>query len=195
MAIQFTEANHKYTSIDPTDLTHWVSATSFISLFKPKFDKEGIAAKVAKKRGSKWYGLAPEEIITIWEEEATRATDLGTWYHNQRESELLACRTIDRDGRQIPIIAPHKDGELKLASEQRLAEGVYPEHMIYLRSAGLCGQADRVEVIGNRIDLYDYKTNKEIKMKGFTTWDGITKKMLGPCAHLDDCNFNHYALQ
>lgn len=195
MALQFTEENHKYTSIDPTDNTVWMSATTFVGMFKKPFDKEGIAAKVSKKRGSKWFGLEPERIIQIWEEEATRATDLGTWYHGQREEELLQCEVIRRDGRDIPIICPRKDGDVKIASDQRLVEGIYPEHLIYLRSAELCGQADRVEVIGNRIDLYDYKTNKEIKVKGFTSWDGAVTKMLGPCSHLDDCNFNHYALQ
>ena len=67
--------------------------------------------------------------------------------------------------------------------------------MVYLKSAGLCGQADRVEVINGIVDIYDYKTNKEIKATGYTNWEGITDKMLHPVANLDDCNLNHYALQ
>jgi hypothetical protein len=67
--------------------------------------------------------------------------------------------------------------------------------MVYLRSAGICGQSDLVEVVNGKVNIIDYKTNKEIKMKGFTNWEGITEKMLLPVNSLDDCHFNHYALQ
>ena len=72
---------------------------------------------------------------------------------------------------------------------------MYPEHMVYLKSVGLCGQADMVEVVDGYININDYKTNKEIKEKGFTNWEGITSKMFKPINHLDDCNLIHYTLQ
>jgi hypothetical protein len=103
--------------------------------------------------------------------------------------------TIQRSGLELPIINPIEQDGIKIAPDQSLVPGIYPEHMVYLKSVGICGQADRVEVLQDTIDLFDYKTNKEIKTKGFTSWDGVTKKMLGPCSHLDDCNLNHYALQ
>ena len=46
-----------------------------------------------------------------------------------------------------------------------------------------------------KVNIIDYKTNKEIKMEGFTNWEGVTDKMLPPVDSLDDCHFNHYALQ
>ena len=67
--------------------------------------------------------------------------------------------------------------------------------MVYLKSIGLCGQADLVEVVNGYVNILDYKTNKEIKEKGFTNWEGITSKMYNPVNHLDDCNYNHYTLQ
>jgi hypothetical protein len=67
--------------------------------------------------------------------------------------------------------------------------------MVFLKSAGVCGQADRVEVIRDAVNIYDYKTNKEIKLEGFKNWEGITEKMLDPINHIDDCNYMHYALQ
>ena len=78
---------------------------------------------------------------------------------------------------------------------QKLEEGVYHEHLVYLKSAKLCGQADLVEIVNGYINITDYKTNKEIKTKGFTNWEGITNKMFRPVNHLDDCNLNHYNLQ
>jgi hypothetical protein len=64
-----------------------------------------------------------------------------------------------------------------------------------LKSAGVCGQSDRVEVVKGVVDVIDYKTNKEIKKNSFVNWEGKSQKMTGPLSHLDDCNFNHYALQ
>ena len=67
--------------------------------------------------------------------------------------------------------------------------------MVYLKSAKLCGQADRVEVVAGEVNIYDYKTNKEIKTKAYTNWEGVTNKLSGPLSHVDDCNLMHYALQ
>lgn len=193
MAIQFTAHDHKYTSIDSENID-WLSVTSFVKLFKEPFDQQAIAERSSKSRKSKWYGMKPEDILKAWNNETVRAVSLGSWYHDQRESEVIMCDNITRSGIALPIIRPLEQDGVKLAPDQNLTDGIYPEHMMYLKSAALCGQADRVEVIQGVIDLYDYKTNKEIK-KESSVWKGISKKMFGPCSHLDDCNFNHYALQ
>jgi len=195
MAIQFTASDHKYQSIDQNENIEWISVTSLISLLKKPFDKEETALKSSKNKRSKWYGLTPDEIIKIWDKSNTVAIDLGTWYHNQREEDIVSCDTIGRAGKDIIIIRPIEQDGVKLAPDQNLTEGIYPEHMVYLKSAGICGQADRVEVIGDTIDLYDYKTNKEIKLTAYTNWEGVTEKMLVPINHLDDCNYTHYSLQ
>lgn len=195
MAIQFTAADHKYQSIDQTENIDWISVTSVISLFKKEFDKQAVALKSSKSKKSKWYGMSPEEIISIWDKSNTTALELGTWYHNQREQDLLSCNTIGRLGKDISIYKPIEQDGIKLAPDQNLVEGIYPEHMVYLKSAGICGQADRVEVIQDTIDLYDYKTNKEIKLNGYTNWEGKVDKLLHPINHLDDCNYVHYSLQ
>ncbi|GAG40810.1 unnamed protein product, partial [marine sediment metagenome] len=128
--------------------------------------------------------------------ESERAMGLGNWYHDQREKDLLEFDTIERHGIEVPIVKPIEDNKgVKIAPEQKLSDGVYPEHLVYLKSAGLCGQADIVEVVDNKLYINDYKTNKEIKEKGFTNWEGITSKMFKPVNHLDDCNLNHYSLQ
>ena len=84
---------------------------------------------------------------------------------------------------------------VKIASDQKLEPGVYPEHLAYLKSAAICGQADLVTIVNGKVNITDYKTNKEIKEKGFTNWEGITSKMYKPLSHLDDCNLNHYNIQ
>jgi ATP-dependent exoDNAse (exonuclease V) beta subunit len=195
MAIIFKEDGHTYESIEEDNI-EWISVTSLVGKFKPKFDKEGQAKKSAKNKNSKWYGMTVEQILQAWDNETERAVTLGNFYHNQRESDMLDFKTIERNGTEVPIIKPLINDEgIKLAPEQKLSDGVYPEHLVYLKSVGLCGQADVVEIVDGYININDYKTNKEIKEKGYTNWEGITSKMFKPVNHLDDCNLNHYSLQ
>ena len=194
MIITFTPQNHKYSSIEP-DGIDWLSVTSFISNFKQPFDADTIAAKSSKNKKSKWYGMTPEAIKDAWKSEANRATSLGTWYHNCRERDICELSTMERQGYVVPVVKPIEKEGIKFSPNQKLQNGVYPEHMVYLKSAGLCGQSDLVEVINGEVHITDYKTNKEIKAEGYTNWEGITQKMLAPVSHLDDCNLNHYALQ
>jgi len=190
--LRFTPHDHKYVSDDNKD---WLSVTSLISQFKQPFDADAIAKKCSTSRKSKWYGMTPQEIKDAWKAEANRATTLGTWYHNQREADICEIENMERHGHTVPIFKPIEIEGIKYSPEQKLKDGVYPEHMVYLRSAGICGQSDLVEVINGQVHITDYKTNKEIKTEGYVNWEGISQKMLHPVSHLDDCHLNHYALQ
>ena len=199
MAIIFREDGHVYESLDENlekDKINWTSVTSFISKFKPKFDSDAVAKKSSKNKRSKWYGIKPTDIKNIWKKESERAIELGNWYHNEIEQRLLDCKTIEREGVEVPIIKPIIDSTgVKIAPDQKLTDGVYPEHFAYLKSACICGQADLVTIVNGRVNITDYKTNKEIKEKGYTNWEGVTSKMFKPLSHLDDCNLNHYNIQ
>lgn len=196
MSIVFNAVDHSYKSIDQENEISWYSVTTLISSLKKPFDAKITAAKVSKNAKSKWYGIDPKIIQEIWTNEAKRATDLGTFYHNQREDDLCSLASMEKEGVTIPVFKPLplKNG-IKHAPLQKLEPGVYPEHMVYLKSAGICGQSDLVEVVNGRVNIIDYKTNKEIKTESFRNWEGISEKMLDPVSNLDDCNFNHYALQ
>lgn len=195
MILRFTPQDHKYTSIKKEDERDWVSVTSFIGNFKQPFEADRIAEKSSKNKKSKWYGMTPEAIKDAWKSEANRATTLGTWYHNCRESDICALENMERHGFTVPVFKPVEIEGIKYSPDQKLTDGVYPEHMVYLKSAGLCGQSDLVEVVDGHVHITDYKTNKEIKAEGFTNWEGIVTKMMPPVSHLDDCNLNHYTLQ
>ena len=199
MPVIFKEEGHIYESLNEDlekDQIKWTSVTSFVGMFKPKFDAEAQSKKSSKNKRSKWYGLSPKKILEIWDNESKRAIGLGNWYHDEREKRLLEFSRIEREGTEVPIIKPIVDENgIKIAPKQKLLEGVYPEHFVYLKSAGLCGQADLVTIVNGKINILDYKTNKEIKQKGFTNWEGITSKMFNPLTHLDDCNLKHYNLQ
>ena len=193
--LRFTADDHKYTSIKKEDEKDWISVTSFIGQFKQPFESEKIALKCSKNKKSKWYGMSVKQIQDAWKAEANRATTLGTWYHNCREKDICDLHNMERHGYTVPIVKPIEIEGIKYSPDQKLKDGVYPEHMVYLKSAGLCGQSDLVEVINGEVHITDYKTNKEIKTEGFMNWEGIVQKMNSPVNHLDDCNLNHYALQ
>ena len=104
---------------------------------------------------------------------------LGNFYHNQREADMLDFKTIERNGIEVPIIKPIiDDNGIKVSPNQKLENGLYPEHLVYLKSVGLCGQADVVEVVDGVININDYKTNKEIKEKGFTKIVSLAPEVL-----------------
>jgi ATP-dependent exoDNAse (exonuclease V) beta subunit len=196
MSIVFNAAEHSYKSIDGAEGISWTSVTTLISSLKKPFDAKAVAARVTKNKKSKWHGIEPKIIEQIWKNEADRATTLGTYYHNQREADLCSFASIERDGVTVPVITPVEEIDgLKQAPLQKLDPGVYPEHMVFLKSAGVCGQSDLVEVVNGHVNITDYKTNKEIKTESFKDWEGVSEKLLMPVNNLEDCNFNHYALQ
>jgi hypothetical protein len=196
MSIRFNAKDHSYISIDASEKINWISVTTLISHFKKSFDAKTVALKVTKNKKSKWFGLDPKTIEEIWNNESDRATTLGTYYHNQREYDLCSLASIEREGITIPVFNPSGETDgIRVAPLQKLDPGIYPEHMVYLKSKGLCGQSDLVEIVNGRVNIIDYKTNKEIKKESFKNWEGLSEKLKDPIKHLDDCNYNHYALQ
>ncbi len=97
MSIVFNAKDHSYRSNDGSEI-NWISVTTLVSHFKIPFDAEKVAKKVCKNKRSKWYGYTPKEIVTIWNAESERAMSLGTFYHNQREADLCALASIEREG-------------------------------------------------------------------------------------------------
>jgi hypothetical protein len=195
MSIIFNAKDHSYKSLENENI-NWISVTTLVSHFKTPFDAKSTAEKVSRNKKSKWYGIEPKLIQEIWTNEANRSTELGTWYHNQREDDLCSLASIEREGVNIPVFKPSGDNNgIRLAPFQKLEPGVYPEHMVYLKSAGICGQSDLVEVVNGKINIIDYKSNKKIDMESYVDWEGKSKKMLPPIDNLDDCHFSHYALQ
>ena len=55
MSVIFKAENHSYKSKDPSEAITWTSVTSFVSLFKDKFDAIAVSKKVSKNKKSKWF--------------------------------------------------------------------------------------------------------------------------------------------
>lgn len=196
--IYFLDKDHKYVSHESDDdKIDWTSVTTLIEMFSEEFDEKKVAynCSTGKSKTKKYVGLSVNQILDLWSSENKRSTDLGSKYHLQKETKLISEHLQERDGLLYPVYPPIMHGEKKLSIPQRLTEGIYPEHMMYLKSAGICGQGDRLEIIKNFIDVYDHKTNKKLEFESYKNYQGKGKKMKSILSHLDDCNFIHYSIQ
>ena len=64
MTVIFKEDGHIYESLNEDlskDNVKWTSVTSFVGLFKPKFNAEKQAKKSSKNKRSKWSGIIIKE--------------------------------------------------------------------------------------------------------------------------------------
>lgn len=194
MAVKFYTEGHRYESIDLSNPIKWYSASRIPTFFKKEFDPK-MAEKCSVSKKSKWFGIDPIQIQEYWTAENLRATTLGTWYHEQQENKLLGLNSIKRYGKELPIFRPVWENGCKVAQNQKLIDGVYPELLAYLLSVGACGQFDDVTVCDGYVYLDDHKSNKDLKKPAYVNWERITEKMLAPLLHLEATKINEYALQ
>ncbi len=124
MAVKFIPESHEYVSIADGENIKWTSVTSLFGKLKQPFERDKIAAKSARHKKSKWYGMTPDEIKSAWDAEGARAIAVGNWYHDQREADLLSLNTIERYGKEIPIVQPLDEEGFKVAPRQRLKDGM-----------------------------------------------------------------------
>lgn len=190
MSLLFSDVGHRYYSTESD--TRYISVSTLVHALTPPFNKKEKAAKSSKRKPTeqypnKWFGIPPAEIIAAWDTENKRSTDLGTWFHKKMENSY-------KDNPKA--IFPQYDGQgNKVSSVQQFTPGIYLEPLIWLQSVGLSGQSDKVEIDNGYINITDYKSNKEIKTRGYENWEGIRTKMMPPLTHLEHCELIHYSLQ
>lgn len=195
MSVKFYPHNHTYESINTFDKITWTGVTSLISQFKEPFDENQQSLKASLNKKSKWYGLPPLDIQQHWKNENKRSTDLGTWYHNKQEQKLLGLEFTQRYGVTLPIVKSVFEDGYKIAPDQRLQDGLYPEHFVYLQSRGVCGQADEVIVTDGYVHIDDHKSNKDLMKPPYKDWRGVVKSFLPPLGHLAESKLEEYSLQ
>lgn len=193
--VKFYPHNHTYESVDEFEKIQWTSVTALVGMFVEKFDADAQALKSSLNKKSKWYGIHPTKIKEFWRNENKRAVDLGNWYHKHEENKLLGCDSVVRYGKSLNVIRPTFEKEIKIAPDQTLKDGIYPEHFMYLKTKGVCGQSDEVIVSNGFVNIDDHKSNKDLKKAPYKNWEGITKKLLSPLSHLPDCKLAEYSLQ
>lgn len=139
------------------------------------------------------------EILESWRINKEEACEHGSYIHSLMENSFYNKTNFDFNRFGF--------GELsgnylcnKNYYELDLENGVYPEFLMCCTSSDgqlrTAGQIDLLVKHGNDIVLVDWKTNKEIRKKGF--YDSGLKKnqtMKYPLNEIQDSNYWHYALQ
>lgn len=184
--VKFIEETHQYLTEDNREL---ISVSAFTEKFKKKIDWKAKAKSSAAKLRKQGISITAKDLLDKWEKKRVESAKIGTIYHSIRENELTSetediksCNYIGTEKWSIPIC------ELENNT-------IYPELMIYDFDYMICGQSDKVIVKNNAINIWDYKTDQEIKFKGWSSeWQSPTK-LLKPLEHLDECNGNIYSIK
>lgn len=188
--MKFFEEDHRYVNNSES----YISVSTLLKKLEPKKDWDEIVKKYAKKNN-----LTVAEVKAKWELEKDNSIVRGKKFHAVSEAKDLNSEfaAVFSDPSLSPraVFAPEIVDGVKIGGAQLLEEGIYPELLVWLNSLKIAGQIDRCEIINNTVNIIDYKTNKKIETSSFVNRLGVSEKMLPPCAHLDNCNFNKYALQ
>jgi len=184
---------------DETSKEKYTSGTTFIGGFHEKFDAPKIAANLIlnnTKYIELYKGYTPVEAILHLTNEWSQSAKIGTFIHSILERHLLGLPVLDNQktsayNNRIQTLVNAWDA---LALQERYAGWeINPEMIVFSDEYKIAGQSDLITINHDKkiFDILDYKTNKKgIERKAFKG-----KKMYPPIYNLEDCKFNHYALQ
>lgn len=179
--IQFDEESHTY-YCNNNVLT---STTTILSQYKEPFDTKNIAEKYALK-----HNLEVDEVIKEWDDKRISSAQKGTLLHRYLELKFASkmFTTDDElfsDGLKRIADLFYNDVEGKLIP-------IRAELVIGDEDFGIGGMIDKLfyNASVNEIQIWDYKTNKEI-----STYNKYKKRMINGLEHLHECEFNTYSLQ
>jgi hypothetical protein len=190
MRIYFKEDTHQYFNESGEE---YKSVSHIAKLLDKKDAKfwENVKKKKAKK-----LGISVDELTKEWDRKKKLGTEAGTILHLDRELELISSEFNYLDVIHKKAICPIEgDYKFSLPIEGLQNNTVYPELMIYDHEAKICGQSDKVIVTNNTIHIEDYKTDKSIDRRAYSSEFVEPEKLKAPVAHLDNCNFNVYSLK
>lgn len=179
------------------DHTYWcrglryLSATQVLDLFKNKFETEAKAKACEEK-----YGASAEVWKERWNETRDTSLDRGNTIHALQE-EITLSRGIEvHHGKTFPVPNPERYPEQTPLIH--LPDGVYTERLLFHHGYGIAGRTDRVAIETNikaRLAYVDdYKSNRIVRMHAYG-WPDRPEMMKHPISHLEDCSYNHFALQ
>lgn len=191
--IKYYDLPHKYYS-GAKELT---SATKFIGGFKHKFETEKLAEQYANRRG-----LNKDDVIADWDKKRDVSTIKGSAFHSYAEN-YWQNRIFPYDGQPsikqfgIDLIKENYDKCIEnfhkfYEDAKKNLVPVAMEVVVGDLDYGIAGMVDCLfwNKKSNELQIWDYKTNKEIKTK-----NDFGEKYKNPISHLDVCEINTYSLQ
>lgn len=154
------------------------SATGLVGKYFEPFNAQKIAKDLCENH-PKYEGMKPEELLKDWSMRGA----YGTRVHKEIESGLLydTKPTEEKSQYAIKWINEYTDN---------FKTSIKCEQIIYCKEWAVAGTID-VLVGDTEFEIIDWKTSKSINMSSFGGKMGNHKIT----EDIEDCNFNHYALQ
>jgi hypothetical protein len=182
----FNDKNEKYISV--SGLAH---------LLEEPVDWTEKAKNKSKNLKKEGIIKSYKELLAQWDKKRNLGSTAGTIIHDIRERELLNTQEPTFYNSKCKLIpCSFINGVKKSLSTKKLENNtVYPELIIYNHDYKICGQSDKVIVTNKTLHVHDYKTDEEIKRKGFSTKWTPPETLLPPVNHLQNCNFNLYSIK
>lgn len=170
------EETHTYYNPDKEDIKY-ISVSKILEHISPTFDPNGIIAQKIASRD----GVSVEEILAKWKKISVESLIRGKKIHSVLENYIKNKKYPD-DTQYEDLIDSFLDFNLKgkLVSEEKLSDDNH----------GIAGTIDLQEETKKHLNIFDFKTNKEIEFSS-----KYNEKMLHPITHLDNCSYNRYAIQ
>jgi hypothetical protein len=191
--IKYYDEPHRY-FIGEQELT---SGTTFVGLFKPKFDTEKMVVQSAKKKG-----VDPVDLLAEWDYKREFAGMKGTLVHSFAENYWMnkifpynSQLVIDKFGEDHIKERYDVCVQMFLDFYRDASKSLTPiamELVIGDAELGVSGMVDCLfynEKL-NEYQIWDYKTNKQIRMKS-----EYRKKFKAPISFIEECEFEAYSLQ
>lgn len=186
--IVFTEDTHEYKSIINSKVIDYISGTTFLGQYFPKFDPDGsITARCAKKQG-----LTVEALRKQWNAKGAESCRLGTRMHETIEDALY--------GRKLRNIAESEIEQSRFNNAITMAKKIMAradilgiEKIVFdsdLQIAGTIDLLAKSKSAGEYL-IIDHKSNDKYLGPG----NMFNKFCLEPIGHIPDTPYWHYALQ
>jgi len=190
--ITFEPEKHQY--FDPEGI-EYKSFSRIIKNYVEPFDAKAISSIMAKGDRNR-----QKEILKSWKDKADTSIDFGNSVHDPMENYALGKMSLIKDPKLMDL-GKH------LFSNFSHYYRIWPEVILHSKAHKIAGQTDlgmkRQGWRGNAhvFDFYDYKTNlfQGIRYDSIG-WDKdpikhYNRYLLNPIDHLEDCNYNKYAMQ
>lgn len=185
------DGRHDYVGQDGRQYT---PVSTVLSTFTRKFDGQRISSSMS---GGNIH--VQNQLLKKWDDKRDMAASYGTQVHNALELYFKTGKVLPGFESIIEdikgIISPY--------------ERVYPEFQFYSVDHCVSGTSDlpfvrkSLKVMGqmcDQLDIGDYKTNTAHGIRYMSSYwkEDMWKHkgyLLGPLSHLEDCEYNKYAMQ
>lgn len=175
MEIEFNPAGHTYTRNNK----EYTPVSRAISKFKPLFPRNHIAKAIAKRDG-----VGPELILAQWQQKAAESCRRGNNIHKMLEDYEKEGTVPEGNLYYAEILRNFVNWKSTKKGKST------PEEIIYSDTYKVAGTVDLPMRQGKHIDIWDYKTNKEL-----TNENKYNKFYRNGLEYIGDTKYQGYALQ